>query len=104
MRSISSIDELFGISDNALFHYKMEGFQFNYTYLPNPAEVSVTAMPVFIALQRLSSYREKIMILPAVSALMLMIEDLGLIPLAAVRYSGSNRAGTLIKAAAATVG
>jgi ATP-dependent helicase/nuclease subunit A len=88
---------LFGVSDNALFHYKMEGFSFTYTYLPEPTEVSVTAMPVFVALQRLSSYREKIRNLPAVSALMSMIDDLGIIPLAAVRYSGSNRAGTLIK-------
>ncbi|MBP3966257.1 UvrD-helicase domain-containing protein [Paenibacillus lignilyticus] len=87
----------FGVSDNALFHYKMEGFPVSYTFLPDRSAVSETAMPVYEALEQLSVYLRKMRSMSALSALMFIIDDLGLIPLAAMGKSGSNRAGTLIK-------
>lgn len=88
---------LFAVSDNALFHYKMQGFPIVYAYLPNQVEVSESALPVYEALERLAGYARIIRKMPALSALIHIIEDLGLIPLAAVRSSGRARAGTLIK-------
>lgn len=95
---------LFCVSDNALFHYKMEGFPINYTTLPNQAEVGEIAYPVYEALVRLAEYTAMIRRLPAISALLYIIEDLGMIPLAAVRQTGRARAGTLIAAASAAQG
>ncbi|WP_313641763.1 UvrD-helicase domain-containing protein, partial [Paenibacillus sp.] len=88
---------LFSVSDNALFHYKMQGFPITYTYLPNQLEVGEKALPVYEALERLAEYAEMIRKMPALSALIHIIEDLGMIPLAAVRQTGRTRAGTLIK-------
>jgi ATP-dependent helicase/nuclease subunit A len=88
---------LFSVSDNALFHYKMSGFPITYTYLPDQPEVGDRAIPVYEALKRLAEYAENIRKMPALSALMHIIEDLGMIPLAAVRQTGRARAGTLIK-------
>jgi len=88
---------LFSVSDNALFHYKMQGFPITYTYLPNQLEVGEKALPVYEALERLAEYAEMIRKMPALSALIHIIEDLGMIPLAAVRQTGRARAGTLIK-------
>ncbi|MBP2114079.1 UvrD-helicase domain-containing protein [Paenibacillus silagei] len=88
---------LFSVSDNALFHYKMQGFPITYTTLPNQAEVGEIASPVYEALVRLAEYAEMIRKLPALSALLSIIEDMGMISLAAVRQTGRARAGTLIK-------
>ncbi len=88
---------LFSCSDNALFHYKMQGFPITYTTLPNQAEVGMIAMPVYEALVRLAEYANLIRKMPALPALLHIIEDLGLVPLAAIRRTGRARAGTLIK-------
>lgn len=88
---------LFSVSDNALFHYKMEGFPITYTILPNQAEVGTIALPIYEALVRLAEYADMIRKMPALSALLYIIEDLGMIPLAALRQTGRARAGTLIK-------
>lgn len=88
---------LFAVSDNALFHYKMQGFPLSYTYLPNRAEVSDRSLPVYEALEKVAEYARHIRKLPALSALIHIVEDLGLIPFAAVRPSGRVRSGTLIK-------
>lgn len=45
---------LFSYSDNALFHYKMQGFPITYTTLPNQAEVGTIALSVYEALVRLA--------------------------------------------------
>ncbi|AIQ56187.1 UvrD-helicase domain-containing protein [Paenibacillus borealis] len=88
---------LFSCSDNALFHYKMQGFPITYTTLPNRAEVGTIALPVYEALVRLAEYADLIRKMPALPALLHIIEDLGMIPLAAVSMTGRARAGTLIK-------
>ncbi|ETT45414.1 hypothetical protein BSK66_10160 [Paenibacillus odorifer] len=88
---------LFSVSDNELFHYKMQGFPITYTTLPNQAEVGMIALPVYEVLVRLAEYADLIRKMPALSALLHIIEDLGVIPLAAVRQTGRTRAGTLIK-------
>ncbi|MNO42698.1 ATP-dependent helicase/nuclease subunit A [compost metagenome] len=88
---------LFAVSDNALFHYKMQGFPISYTYLPNRDEVSEQSLPVYMALEKIVEYARIIRQLPALSALIHIVEDLGLIPFAAVRSTGRARAGTLIK-------
>lgn len=88
---------LFAVSDNSLFHYKMEGHPITLTWLPDRAQVSGTALPVYEALLLLSNYALVVRESSALSALIYIIEDMGLIPLAAVRTTGSTRAGTLVK-------
>ncbi|SDT10618.1 ATP-dependent helicase/nuclease subunit A [Paenibacillaceae bacterium GAS479] len=89
---------LFSASDNALYHYKMEGFPLTYRYLPERTEVSEIAMPTYVALERLAAYAAEVRgNTPALSVLLRIMEELGLLPLAAVRTSGSMRAGTIVK-------
>lgn len=88
---------MFGVSDNALYHYKMEGFPFTYLFLPEREKVSVISMPVLDALERLAGYRRQVGSLPAWAAMMSIVEDLGLLPLAVGRKGGLGRAGTLLK-------
>ncbi|ASA19529.1 UvrD-helicase domain-containing protein [Paenibacillus donghaensis] len=88
---------LFSCSDNALFHYKMQGFPITYATLPNHSEVGRIATPVYEALVRILKYADVIRRLPALAALLHIIDDLGVLPFAAVRQTGRARAGTLIK-------
>jgi ATP-dependent helicase/nuclease subunit A len=81
---------LFVVSDNALSHYKMQGFPIVYTYLPNQAEVSETALPVYEALELHAGYARIIRKMPALSALIHIIENLGLIKFVAVRPTGRH--------------
>ncbi|UMV47339.1 UvrD-helicase domain-containing protein [Paenibacillus macerans] len=88
---------MFGVSDHAMYHYKMEGFPFSYLFLPDCEQVSATSLTVFKALERLAGYYGQVATLPAWAALMSIVEDLGLLPLAVVRQGGMGRAGTLLQ-------
>ncbi|MUG86888.1 AAA family ATPase [Paenibacillus timonensis] len=88
---------MLGVSDNALYHYKMEGFPFTYLLLPEREKVSVISMPVFDALERLAGYRRQVGLLPAWAAMMSIVEDLGLLTRAMGRTGGFGRAGTLLR-------
>ncbi|MDN4066682.1 UvrD-helicase domain-containing protein [Paenibacillus vini] len=88
---------MFGVSDNALYHYKMEGFPFTYLFLPEREKVSLISMPVFDALERLAGYRRQIGMLPAWAAMMSIVGDLGMLPRALGRTGGFGRAGTLLR-------
>lgn len=88
---------MFGVNDNALYHYKMEGFPFTYLFLPEREKVSAISMPVFDALERLAGYRRQIELLPAWAAMMSIVGDLGMLSRALGRTGGFGRAGTLLR-------
>jgi ATP-dependent helicase/nuclease subunit A len=88
---------LFGISDDALFHYKREAGSISIFPLPDPEVLSETARPVYGALFKLNQYNLWIRRLPAFTAFSQIINDLGLIPYASVNESGALRAGTIVK-------
>lgn len=94
---LAVIRGIFGVTDHALFHYKMEGFPLSYLFLPESDKVSLTSMPVFDALERLAGYRRQAGVLPAWAAMMSIVDDLGLLPLAVGRMGGLSRAGTILQ-------
>lgn len=88
---------LFGLSDEALFHYAMETGKVALFSNVEDGVISEMAMPVQHALRRIRSYWEAVRSLPAAVAFGRIIEDLGLVPYAAVQMSGAIRSGTLVK-------
>jgi ATP-dependent helicase/nuclease subunit A len=88
---------LFGVSDEALFHYAME--MGRVAMFPAAEEGALTALaaPVGEALVRIRSYWDAVRSMPAAVAFGRIVEDLGLIPYAAVRETGAIRSGTLVK-------
>ncbi|MGG1599133.1 UvrD-helicase domain-containing protein [Paenibacillus naphthalenovorans] len=88
---------LFGVSDEALFHYAMEMGRVAMFPVAEEGTLSAAAEPVGKALARIRSYWEWVRSLPAAVAFGNIIDDLGLIPYAAVRETGSIRSGTLVK-------
>lgn len=94
---LAAIRGIFGVSDHALYHYKMEGFPLSYLFLPESDKVSAISLPVFDALGRLAGYRRQVGLLPAWAAMMWIVEDLGLLPLAVGRKGGLGRAGTILQ-------
>ncbi|WP_435924139.1 UvrD-helicase domain-containing protein [Paenibacillus sp. DYY-L-2] len=94
---LAAIRGIFGVTDNALYHYKMEGFPLTYLFLPEREKVSVISISVFDALERLARYRRQVGLLPAWAAMMSIVEDLGLLPLAVGRQGGLGRAGTVLQ-------
>lgn len=102
---------LFGLSDNALYHYKREVGHFSWYRLPAAVEgdeagateapafsvLSAPSLPVRDALLRLAQYTAWVKELPALAALTRIVQDLGLLPYAVVRPTGAIRAGTLVR-------
>ncbi|MFC5648604.1 UvrD-helicase domain-containing protein [Paenibacillus solisilvae] len=88
---------LFGISDRALMAYKREGHSFSYYLGPTVADCSETSRPIAEALAQLRLYSDWVRRLPALAALMRIIEDCGLLSYIAVQEAGAIRAGSMIK-------
>ncbi|NHN34370.1 UvrD-helicase domain-containing protein [Paenibacillus agricola] len=88
---------LFGLSDDALYHYRHEGGNIGLYTIADPARLSVKSVKVDQALHKLRQYMEWVRILPALPAFTRIIDDIGLITAAAVGESGAIRSGTLIK-------
>ncbi|MFC0212168.1 UvrD-helicase domain-containing protein [Paenibacillus chartarius] len=89
---------LFGLSDVALFHYAMEmGRVALFPAAEEEQFASAEAKLVGDALARIRSYWSRVRSMPALAAFVGIVDDLGLIPYAAVRDTGEIRAGTLVK-------
>jgi ATP-dependent helicase/nuclease subunit A len=88
---------LFGLSDDALYHYRQEGGSISLYSILDPSMLSEKSVKVHQALHKLRQYMEWVKTLPAVSALTRIMDDIGLIAAAAVGESGAIRSGTLIK-------
>jgi ATP-dependent helicase/nuclease subunit A len=88
---------LFGVSDRALFQYKQEGQGFSLFTLPEESQCSEHSLPVLHALSKLGIFLDWIKQHAALSAFSRIVEDLGILPFAAVQQAGATRAGTLIK-------
>jgi ATP-dependent helicase/nuclease subunit A len=88
--------ELFGISDQELYDFKKAGHPFHYLALPDSVEIR-EAMAVYTVLEKLRKYYAWTRKLPAVTALIRITEDMGLLVHTSQKEAGSTRAGTLIK-------
>ncbi|MCU6796836.1 UvrD-helicase domain-containing protein [Paenibacillus sp. WQ 127069] len=88
---------LFGLSDDALYHYCQEGGSISLHTIADPARLSVKSVKVDQVLHKLRQYMEWVKALPALSAFTRIIDDIGLVAAAAVGDSGAIRSGTLIK-------
>lgn len=88
---------LFGVSDDALFHYRREVGYLSLYPLPELEAVSDRALPVLHALRKLSLYANWVRTLSAFTAFTQIIEDMGLIQYAASKETGALRSGTLVK-------
>lgn len=87
----------FGMSDKALYYYTQEAGYLTASSLPQKTGLSEKALPVYRSLRRIHLYFGWVRALPAVSAFMRIVQDLGVIPYAAVSQTGAIRAGTLVK-------
>ncbi|MBD0383885.1 UvrD-helicase domain-containing protein [Paenibacillus sedimenti] len=86
---------LFGISDDALYHYRNAGGNISlYSSLECASDKSAV---VDQALDKIRQYAKWVRELPALSAFSKIVIDHGLIPAAAVSESGAIRCGTLMK-------
>ncbi|TVY08360.1 UvrD-helicase domain-containing protein [Paenibacillus cremeus] len=86
---------LFGVSDDALYHYRREGGSISlYSSLGNVSDKGAT---IEQALCKLRQYATWVRELPALSAFSKIILEHGMIPAAAVSESGAIRSGTLMK-------
>ncbi|MFY0544969.1 UvrD-helicase domain-containing protein [Brevibacillus sp. H7] len=88
---------LFGVSDEALYYYAGETGRIAVYPLPEEEALSEKARSVYRALLRIQKYFEWVRSFPALTAFMRIIEDLGILPYAAVKETGAIRAGTLVK-------
>jgi ATP-dependent helicase/nuclease subunit A len=88
---------LFGVSDDALFHYRREVGYISLFPLPEPEALSVQALPVLHALRKLSLYANWVRTQSAFTAFSQITADIGFIPYAASKETGAIRSGTLVK-------
>lgn len=90
--------ELFGISDSALYEFKIAGGSFSY-HSTVPDSLEETEKAAFIdAFRRLGTYAEWFRLMPAMAALERVAADLGLAAACASAPDGNERAGSLLKA------
>lgn len=87
---------LLGVSDAELFRFKIAGGRFSYLHVPDsPSE---TTQPVVEALALLNRFWRRTRQQPALVAMEGMIEELGLIPLAAASPNGRIGVGAIVQA------
>ncbi|REK76072.1 UvrD-helicase domain-containing protein [Paenibacillus paeoniae] len=89
--------ELFGISDQELYDYKKAGHPFHFLAVSDDGVEIRETMPVYTVLEKLRKYYAWTRKLPAVTALIRITEDMGLLVHTSQKEAGSTRAGTLIK-------
>ena len=88
---------LFGVSDDALFHYRKENGYLSLYPLPEIDTLSEKTQPVLRALYKLSLFSSWVNTYSAFTAFLLIVEDLGMIPYAVSKETGALRSGTLVK-------
>ncbi|AIQ62462.1 hypothetical protein PSTEL_04405 [Paenibacillus stellifer] len=88
---------LFGLSDQSLYAFTQEGRRLGFRGLGEREEMPAGhLLQVYATLAKLSEFDRKVRELPALAALLSIMEEMGLIPLAAVRENGLSRSGTLL--------
>lgn len=87
---------LFGCSDDELYRYKRNYQYFSFISLPQE-EITDEVKSVYNALFKLQQYKQWVDKLPALTAFIKMIEDIGLLPYSVVQTSGLIRAGTIVQ-------
>lgn len=88
---------LFGISDNALYHFRKEAGSLSIYTNATEERLTDSAKPVLAVLLKLCEYAGVVRELPALAALTHIVHDLGLLPLSAGGQAGALRSGTLLK-------
>lgn len=89
--------DYFGLSDDALYHYKRGGGAFTIIGKEEDDDAKGES-PVEKALARLAEYRHLSFKLSPAAAIDRIVESLGAVPMAASQTMGSTRAGNIFKA------
>jgi len=90
--------ELFGVSDSALYEYKVTGGEFSY-HSAVPASLNATDKAAFVdAFARLRTYAKWFLRMPVMAALERLLSDLGLAAACSALADGNERAGSLLTA------
>lgn len=87
----------FGVSDEALYHYRLEAGVIQVHAVPSDGVFSEKALPAYHALLRMKRYQEWVSSLPAITAFTRIVDDMGLLPYAGTKETGTLRSGTLLK-------
>lgn len=87
----------YGCSDEELYQYKRAAHFFNIYSLPAEEILSAGAKRVHDTLTALQQYHSWVRRMPALSAFLKIVEDMGLLPYSVVQYSGLIRAGTFLQ-------
>ena len=90
--------EVFGVSDAALYSFKRAGGRFTYRAEVPPGLDDKEAAAIGDAFSAMNRYREWLAGMPAVAAVEKIVEDTGLMALAAAGPGGDVEAGSLAKA------
>ncbi|WP_281884899.1 exodeoxyribonuclease V subunit beta [Paenibacillus sp. YYML68] len=88
---------LFGLSEDELYHYRSEGGRIHLYSAVDEAALSAKGARVQRALDQLRLYAGWTRTLSPLAALTRIIDELGLVPWAAVSEAGALRSGTLLK-------
>ncbi|MBD2872551.1 UvrD-helicase domain-containing protein [Paenibacillus arenilitoris] len=88
---------LLGVSDDELYHYRQEGGHIQLYSTVDCVVSSSKGNTAAQAIRKLRQYAEWVRSLPALSAFIRIIDDIGLVPAAASSATGAIRSGTLLK-------
>ncbi len=89
----------FGISDDLLFRFRQGGGFFSYLAEPEKCEDHEARERVGEALSEIREFHRWAVTKPPATALSMILDHLGVVPLALTRDMGESRAGNLLKAA-----
>lgn len=90
--------QFFGVSDDILYRFRAAGGEFSYLESPDQCEDAEPREQVRAALTELRRFHQWARGKPPAAALSLILDRLGIIPLALIRQMGESRAGNLLKA------
>jgi ATP-dependent helicase/nuclease subunit A len=90
--------QFFGVSDDLLYRFRAAGGMFSYLGSPDLCQDEEPRERLGAALTELRQFHKWARVKPPAAALSLILDRLGIIPLALIRQMGESRAGNLLKA------
>ena len=90
--------QFFGVSDDLLYRFRAAGGKFSYLESPDQCQDQEPRERLGAALTELRQFHQWARAKPPAATLSLILDRLGLIPLALIREMGESRAGNLLKA------
>lgn len=90
--------QFFGVNDDLLYRFRAAGGKFSYLESPDQCQDEEPRKRLGAALTELRQFHQWARAKPPAAALSLILDRLGIIPLALTRQMGDSRAGNLLKA------